>query len=248
MNVYVVYFIICNSINDILPRLSITHSSLLAYDCLCNINYFDISTLPFLTRILAITNTFLQDPNQYFPFNFFHVLLLILRSLHYRLKSCYDSLLDVPLTLLHQYLPFIKELIHSYSILFQRCILFSLWFIIRFEWINTTLWTNSSSYHRIIKWICYCCKDLFKYTIWRHSTTIHFTLSFLLKRILLFLYSLSCFSLIVAFFGLSSEDCEICTICIRLYSLSSSLYHQDIIHALCGCCRDGRFILHSLHW
>lgn len=127
MNVYVVYFIICNSINDILPRLSITHSLLLAYDCLCNINYFDISTLPFLTRILAITNTFLQDPNQYFPFNFFHVLLLILRSLHYRLKSCYDSLLDVPLTLLHQYLPFIKELIHSYSILFQRCILFSLY-------------------------------------------------------------------------------------------------------------------------
>ena len=87
--------------------------------------HLDISTLPFLTKILALNNRFFQDPNQYFPFNFFHILLLILRSLHYRLKTCYDSLLDVPLTLLHQYLPFIKELIHSYSILFQRCILFS---------------------------------------------------------------------------------------------------------------------------
>ena len=130
VNVYVVYFIICNSINDIWTRLSITHSSFLAYDCLCNINYLDISTLPFLTKILALNNRFFQDPNQYFPFNFFQILLLILRSLHYRLKTCYDSLLDVSLTLLHQYLPFIKELIHSYSILFQRCILFSHWFII----------------------------------------------------------------------------------------------------------------------
>lgn len=112
----------------------------------------------------------------------------------------------------------------------------------RCEWINTTLWINSSSYHWIIKWVCYYCKDIFKYTIWRHSTTFHSSLYLFLKRILLFLYSISFFSFIVAFFGLSSEDCEICTICIRLYSLSSSLCHQDIIHALCGCCRDG----HSL--
>ena len=61
----------------------------------------------------------------------------------------------------------------------------------RCEWINTTLWINSSSYHWIIKWVCYYCKDIFKYTIWRHSTTNHSTLSFLLKRILLFLYSFS---------------------------------------------------------
>lgn len=103
-------------------RLSLTRSSVLAYECLLFFDYYNISYIPSLTQIVILSNEILQDQSQYIPFEFLHVLLLILRSLYYRASETYSSVELTPSSVLIVYIPFVKEIAKCCNTIYKRCL------------------------------------------------------------------------------------------------------------------------------
>lgn len=103
-------------------RLSLTRSSVFAYECLLFFDYYNISYIPSLTQIVILSNDILQDQSQYIPFEFLHVLLLIIRSLYYRASETYSSVELTPSSVLIVYIPFVKEIAKCCNTIYKRCL------------------------------------------------------------------------------------------------------------------------------